>query len=249
MASEYFKDKVVLITGASRGIGRAIATAFAQHGSQVIANYNRSKDEADDLAARLTSDGYKIDLFQADVSKGKQVEKMIDEVVGKYGRIDVLVNNAGVRKDGFLAMMSEVDWDEVININLKSVYYTCKWVSRIMISQRQGKIINITSLSALKGRAGQTNYSASKGGLISFTKSLALELAPYGIQVNAVAPGFIETDMVKQLGQDRKDELLAGIPLGRFGKPSDVPGAVLFLASGAADYITGQTMVIDGGIS
>ena len=237
-----------MVTGASRGIGRAIAEAFSRQGSMVMLNYNKSADSANEVAAKLASEGYKIDLFQADVSKGKEVEKMIDSIVEKYGRIDVLVNNAGIRKDAFLAMMSDEDWNQVIDTNLKSVYYACKWVSRVMIRQRSGKIINMTSLSALKGLAGQTNYSASKGGIISFTRSLARELAPYGIQVNAVAPGLIETGMTEKLGH-KKDDLLASIPFKRLGKPSDVAGGVLFLASQMADYITGYTLAIDGGIS
>jgi len=248
MASKCLERKVVLVTGASRGIGRAIAEAFSQQGSRVILNYNKSAGSANDVATKLASEGHKIDLFQADVSKGKEVEKMIDSIVEKYGKLDVLVNNAGIRKDAFLAMMSDEDWNQVIDTNLRSVYYTCKWTSRAMIKQRKGKIINITSLSALKGLAGQTNYSASKGGVISFTKSLAMELASYGIQVNAVAPGIIETDMTKELGH-KKDDLLAKIPFKRFGKPSDITGGVLFLASEKADYITGFTLAIDGGVS
>jgi len=248
MNSKCLEKKVVLVTGASRGIGRAIAEAFSQQGSRVILNYNKSADKANSIAAKLASEGYKIHLFQADVSKGKEVEKMIDDIVGKYGRIDILVNNAGIKKDMFLAMMSDEDWNQVIDTNLRSVYYACKWASRIMIRQRKGKIINMASLSALKGVPGQTNYSASKGGIISFTKSLARELAPYGIQVNAVAPGIIETDMTKALGH-KKDELLAKIPFRRFGKPSEVADGVLFLASEMADYVTGCTLAIDGGVS
>jgi len=173
---------------------------------------------------------------------------MISGVSEKYGRVDVLVNNAGIRRDVYLAMMSEEDWDQIQDVNLKAIYHTCKWVSRIMIGQREGKIINISSVSALKGVAGQTNYSASKGGMISFTKSLALELAPYNIQVNAIAPGFIETDMVKDL-EKKKDKFLENIPLGRFGLPEEVSGGVLFLASGDADYITGVVLAIDGGLT
>jgi len=248
MASKCFDGKVVLVTGASRGIGRAIAEAFSQHGSQVILNYSKSTNNAKNVADKLTSQGHKVELFQADVSKGEEVEKMIDDIVRKYSKIDVLVNNAGIRKDAFLAMMSDKDWNQVIDTNLRSIYYTCKWVSRVMIRERKGKIVNITSLSALKGLAGQTNYSASKGGIISFTKSLAIELAPYGIQVNAVAPGIIETDMTKGLGH-KKDDFLAKIPFKRFGRPSDIAGGVLFLASENADYITGFTLAIDGGIS
>lgn len=243
-----FENKIVLVTGASRGIGRAIAVSFAQEGAQVIGNYNNSKEEAHCLEEELKGKGYNIELVQADIGNKEAVEKMMTEIADKYGRVDILVNNAGLRRDVYLAMMSEEDWDLVQNVNLKGLYHTCKWVSRMMIGQRGGKIINISSISALKGVAGQTNYSASKGGMISFTKSLALELAPYGIQVNAIAPGFIETDMVKGL-EDKKDAFLENIPLGRFGKPEEISEGVLFLASDGADYITGFVLAIDGGLT
>jgi len=243
-----FENKVVLITGASRGIGRALAISFAQEGARVVVNYNKSEETARILKKMLLEKGYTIELARADMGNKEEIEKMISEVFEKYGRIDVLVNNAGLKRDAYLAMMSEEDWDHVQNVNLKAIYHTCKWVSRIMIGQRSGKIINISSVSALKGVAGQTNYSASKGAMISFTKSLALELAPYDIQVNAIAPGFIETDMVKDLGK-RKDAFLEKIPLGRFGVPEEVSGGVLFLASKDANYITGLTLAIDGGLT
>lgn len=248
MDSKYFDGKVVLVTGGSRGIGRAIAVAFARHGSRVIVNYNKSEDRAQALALEMASEGYSVDLLQADVSKGEEVDRLIDEVIRRHDRIDVLVNNAGIRRDGFLAMMAEEDWDQVMNVNLKSAYHTCKRVSRIMIGQRSGNIVNVASLSGLKGLPGQTNYSASKGGLIAFTKSLAQELAPYGIRVNAVAPGIIETDMIEDI-EERKGEFLAKIPLARFGESSDVASGVLFLASEMADYITGCTLAIDGGLT
>jgi 3-oxoacyl-[acyl-carrier protein] reductase len=243
-----FENKVILITGASRGIGRTLAASFAEEGAQVIANYNRSEEDARSLEKDLKKKGYKIEVMRADIGSKEEIEKMMAEISEKYGRVDVLVNNAGLRRDVYLAMMSEEDWDQVQNVNLKGVYHTCKWVSRMMIGQRGGKIINISSVSALKGVAGQTNYSASKGGMISFTKSLALELAPYGIQVNAIAPGFIETDMVKDL-EDKRPAFLEKIPLGRFGVPEDVSGGVLFLASEDSDYITGFVLAIDGGLT
>ena len=243
-----FENKVVLITGASRGIGRTLATSFAQAGARVIANYNKSREDAYSLEKTLREKGYTIELVRADMGSKEDIETMISGVTEKYGRVDVLVNNAGLRRDVYLAMMSEEDWDQVQNVNLKALYHTCKWVARIMIGQRGGKIINISSVSALKGVAGQTNYAASKGGMISFTKSLALELAPYDIQVNAIAPGFIETDMVKDLGK-RKDAFLEKIPLGRFGVPEEVSGGVLFLASEDANYITGLVLAIDGGLT
>jgi 3-oxoacyl-[acyl-carrier protein] reductase len=174
---------------------------------------------------------------------------MVDEIQKKYSRIDILINNAGIRKDGFLAMMSEEDWDDVINSNLKSVFNVTKWVSRVMIPERKGKIINISSVSGLKGVAGQANYSASKGGIISFTRSIAVELAKFGIQVNAIVPGLIETDMIGGMKDSRKEEILAHIPLARMGKQDDVVAGVIFLSSQEADYITGYTLAIDGGLS
>jgi 3-oxoacyl-[acyl-carrier protein] reductase len=244
-----FKDKVILVTGASRGIGRAIAAAYAKFGARVIANYNKSKEEASRLVEELSANGYFLEAIQADVSNGKEVEKMVDEIQKKYSRIDILINNAGIRKDGFLAMMSEEDWDDVINSNLKSVFNVTKWVSRVMIPERKGKIINISSVSGLKGVAGQANYSASKGGIISFTRSIAVELAKFGIQVNAIVPGLIETDMIGGMKDSRKEEILAHIPLARMGKQDDVVAGVIFLSSQEADYITGYTLAIDGGLS
>ncbi len=243
-----FENKVVLITGASRGIGRALAISFAQAGAQVIANYNKSEKMAHSLEEELTEQGHKIEIVRADIGSKEDIEKMMAEITEKYGHIDILVNNAGLKRDVYLAMMSEEDWDLVQDVNLKGLYHICKWVSRMMIGQRAGKIINISSVSALKGVAGQTNYSASKGGMISFTKSLALELAPYGIQVNTIAPGFIETDMVKDLA-DKRETFLEKIPLKRFGKPEEISGGVLFLASDAASYITGIVLAIDGGLT
>ena len=244
-----FENKVVLITGASRGIGKAIATAYSKLGAKVIANYNKSREDALELVRKLSSEGYSIEAIQADVSKNKEVERMIDEVLKKYNHIDILINNAGIRKDGFLAMMSEEDWDEVINVNLKSVFNVTKWVSRAMVSELKGKIINISSVSALKGVAGQANYSASKGGIVSFTRSIAVELARFGIQVNVVVPGLIETDMSSEINENRKKEILAHIPLERLGKLEDVVAAVIFLSSQKADYITGYTLAVDGGLS
>ena len=244
-----FKDQVVLVTGASRGIGKAIAAAYAKLGAIVIANYNKSREEALGLVKELNSNDYSIEVIQADVSKSKEAEKMVDEIIKKHNRIDILINNAGIRKDGFLAMMSEEDWDDVINVNLKSVFNVTKWVSRAMVSERKGKIINISSVSALKGVAGQSNYSASKGGIISFSRSIAVELARFGIQVNIVVPGLIETDMSSGMGGNRKNEILSHVPLARIGKLEDVVSGVVFLSSQKADYITGYTLVIDGGLS
>lgn len=249
MEDSQFKNKVVLVTGGSRGIGKAIATGYSKLGAKVIVNYNKSKEEALGLAKKLSSEGYTIQSIQADVSESKEAERMVDEVLKQYNRIDILINNAGIRRDGFLAMMSEEDWDEVINVNLKSVFNVTKWVSRAMVSERKGKIINISSVSALKGVAGQSNYSASKGGIISFTRSIAVELARFGIRVNVVAPGLIETDMSDGMDKNRKDEILAHVPLARIGKLEDVVAGVIFLSSQEADYITGYTLAIDGGLS
>jgi 3-oxoacyl-[acyl-carrier protein] reductase len=243
-----FKDKVALVTGASRGIGRAIAEALSLHGACVIANYNKSEKEISSLVDSLQSKNCAIEAMRADVTDGKAVEGMVDEIVKRYERIDILVNNAGLNKDSFLALMSDEDWKKVIDTNLNSVFYVTKWVSRVMMRQREGRIINISSLSAFKGLAGQTNYAASKGGVISFTRAAARELARFGIRVNAIAPGLIETDIIKDMDQGALEELTRGIPLGRIGTVNDIAKAVLFLASSEADYITGQALLIDGGL-
>jgi 3-oxoacyl-[acyl-carrier protein] reductase len=249
MGDSEFKNKVILVTGASRGIGKALATAYSRLGARVIANYNKSKNEVLELVKNLSNEGHSVEAIQADVSKNKEAERMVDEILREYNHIDILINNAGIRRDGFLAMMSEEDWDEVMNINLKSVFNVTKWVSRAMVSERKGKIINISSVSALKGVAGQSNYSASKGGIVSFSRSIAVELARFGIQVNVVAPGLIETDMSSGIDENRKNEILSHIPLARIGKFEDVVAGVIFLSSQKADYITGYTLAIDGGLS
>lgn len=244
-----FKDKIVLVTGASRGLGRAIAIAYSKLGARVIGNYNKSKEEALALVKELNSAGNSIEVIQADVSKSRETENMVDEILRKHGHVDILINNAGIRKDGFLAVMSEEDWDDVINVNLKSVFNVTKWVSRAMVAERKGKIVNISSVSALKGVSGQANYSASKGGIISFTRSVAVELARFGIQVNVVVPGLIETDMSSGMDEKRRNEILSHIPLARIGKLEDVVSGVIFLSSQEADYITGYTLTVDGGLS
>ncbi len=244
----YFKNKVALVTGASRGIGRAIAESLSLCGARVIANYHKSEKEITSLVESLQNKHCAIEALRADVTNGKEVERMVDEVVKRYERIDILINNAGLKRDSFLALMSDEDWVEVIDTNLKSVYYVTKWVSRIMMRQHEGKIINMSSLSAFKGLAGQANYAASKGGVISFTRAVARELGRFGIQVNAVAPGLIETDILKDMDKEALKELIQGIPLGRIGTVGDIVGAVLFLASNHSDYIAGQTLLIDGGL-
>jgi 3-oxoacyl-[acyl-carrier protein] reductase len=244
----YFKDKVVLVTGASRGIGRGIAEALSLRGARVIANYHKSEKEIMELVDALHNKNCVIETYRADVTNGKEVEGMIDEIVKRYERIDILVNNAGLRRDSLLSLMSDEDWEKVIDTNLKSIYYVTKWVSRIMIKQRKGKIINISSLSAFKGLAGQTNYAASKGGAISFTLAAARELGRFGIQVNAIAPGLVETDILQNMDKEYLKKLTQEIPLGRIGSVNDVVGGVLFLASECSDYITGQALLIDGGL-
>ena len=248
MENTYFKNKVAIVTGASRGIGRAIAESLSLHGARVIANYHNSEKEITSLVKAMQNKHCEIEALRADVTNGKEVEKMVDEVVKRHERIDILINNAGLRRDSFLALMSDEDWEAVIDTNLKSVYHVTKWVSRIMMRQREGNIVNISSLSAFKGLAGQTNYAASKGGVISFTRAAARELSRFGIRVNAIAPGLIETDILKTMDQEALKKLVQEIPLGRIGTVDDVIGAVLFLASNMADYITGETILIDGGL-
>ncbi|MBF0569801.1 MAG: 3-oxoacyl-ACP reductase FabG [Candidatus Omnitrophica bacterium] len=243
------KGKVALVTGASRGIGRAIAEAFALAGAQVVANYNKSEQELNALVDELRGKGCKIEACQADVTKGALVEKMIDGIVERHGRIDILVNNAGVKKDTFMAMMNEEEWDKVIEGNLKSVFLLTKWASRAMMRQRSGKIINISSLSAFKGLPGQTNYAASKGGVISFTRAAARELGRFGIQINAIAPGLIETDMLKGMEPAVIEEMKRSIPLGRLGVAQDVVAAAFYLAGDGSNYMTGQSIILDGGLS
>ena len=248
MENTYFKNKVALVTGASRGIGKAIAESLSLQGAHVIANYNKSEKEIMSLVESLRNKNCSIEAFCADVTVGKEVERMIDEITKRHKRIDILINNAGLKRDSFLALMSYEDWAKVIDTNLTSVFYVTKWVSRIMMQQREGNIINISSLSAFKGLAGQTSYAASKGGVISFTRAAARELSRFGIRVNAIAPGLIETDIIKSMDQEALKVLTKEIPLGRIGTVQDVVGAVLFLASNKSDYITGETLLIDGGL-
>jgi 3-oxoacyl-[acyl-carrier protein] reductase len=240
--------RVVLVTGGSRGLGRAISGAFVSQGDIVVINCSRSPEEAMDLKEALTRAGGEVSIEQADVSDHVQVKRMVDSVVQKYGRIDVLVNNAGIVRDGLLMLMPEKDWTDVINVNLTGVFNCTKSVSEYMIDQKSGVVINISSLSGLTGLPGQTNYSASKGGVIAFTKALSKELAAFGVRVNAVAPGVIETEITGSLNSRTKDAFLASIPLKRFGRPEEVASVVLFLASSAASYITGETICVTGGL-
>ncbi|MBL8006815.1 MAG: 3-oxoacyl-[acyl-carrier-protein] reductase [Ignavibacteria bacterium] len=236
-----FKDKTILITGGSRGIGRSIAESFAGEEASVIVTFKNSIDEE-------YFNSKNISFYKCDVSDMKSVQETIDDIIKSRGKIDVLINNAGVTKDGLLMRMSEEDWDIVIDTNLKGVFNMTKAVSRNMMSKRSGKIINITSVSGIMGNPGQANYSASKAGVIGFTKAVAKELSSRNINVNAVAPGFIETEMTDKLTEEVRQSYLNSIPLKRFGKGSDIAGVVRFLASADADYITGQTICVDGGI-
>ena len=244
-----FKDKRVIITGATKGIGKAIALSFAREGAWIAANYASDHKSAADAASELTPIAKKFMLIKADISSRFRVDEMIKQVVDQWQYVDILVNNAGIIRDKLLMFLNEEDWDSVIDVNLKGTYLCSRGIIRTMISRKFGRIINMTSPSALLGRAGQTNYSASKGGVISFTKSLSKEIARLGITVNAVCPGFISTAMTNNLDQDIKCDLTSRIPMGRLGIPEDVVGAVLFLASERAGYITGQVLAVDGGLT
>lgn len=240
--------KVALITGASRGIGRAVAICLAEAGAKVVINYAGNTKAAEEVQRVITENGGQAILAQADVSSAEAVENMVKETVNALGRIDILVNNAGITRDTLLMRMKEADWDAVINTNLKGIFSCTKAVSRVMMKQKSGYIVNMSSVVGLMGNAGQSNYAAAKAGVIGFTKAMAKELAPRGITVNAIAPGFIATDMTAVLPDQVKEELAVKIPLGRLGDPKDVARAVLFLVSGSADYITGQTLNVDGGM-
>jgi 3-oxoacyl-[acyl-carrier protein] reductase len=241
-------QRVVLVTGGSRGIGKAISAAFAANGDTVIINYHTSFDEANKVKLELLPGNTSVSLERADVSDYLQAKRMVANILEKYGKIDVVVNNAGIVRDGFLMLMSERDWNDVIAINLNGVFNCSKAVSESMISQRNGIIINIASLSGITGLSGQANYSAAKGGVIAFTKALSKELAPFNIRVNAVAPGVIETEIVDSLNERVKNNFLNAIPMKRFGKPDEVASVVKFLASPDAVYITGETICVTGGL-
>lgn len=240
--------KVVLVTGASRGIGRAIALRLAKDGATVVVNYAGNEAAANETREMIESIGGKASLSRADVSSAEAVEQMVKDVMQEYGQIDILINNAGITKDGLLMRMKEADWDAVLNTNLKGVYHCTKAVARYMMKQKSGKIVNLTSVVGLTGNIGQANYAAAKAGVIGFTKSIAKELAARGVQVNAVAPGFIDTDMTAVLTDEIKKSMVEKIPLARLGAAEDVANAVAFLVSEDASYITGQTLNVDGGM-
>ena len=242
-------DKVALVTGGSRGIRRAIALALAHAGAHVMISYRSAAAEADAVVAEIKKLGRDSVGFQSDVAQHAASAELIEKILASHKRLDILVNNAGITKDGLLMRMSEEDWDVVIATNLKSVFNLSKAAVRPMMSQRSGKIINITSIAGVIGNAGQTNYASSKAGVIGFTKSLAKELGSRNIQVNAVAPGFVETDMTSKLNDDQRKKLEENIPLRRTAKPEEIASVVRFLASPDADYITGQVLCVDGGLT
>lgn len=241
------RDKVALVTGAARGIGRAIALTLAENGANV-AVVDLNIDEAAKVADEITTIGRRAIGLGGSVSNQQDVEAFVEKVSAEFGRIDILVNNAGITRDTLLMRMKEEDWDAVINVNLKGTFLCTKAVSRIMMKQRYGRIVNISSVVGLMGNAGQANYGASKAGIIGFTKTVARELAPRGITSNAIAPGFIVTSMTEVLSEEIKTKLKDQIPLGRLGDPVDIANTVVFLASDAASYITGQTIAVDGGM-
>lgn len=242
------EGKVALVTGASRGIGRAIALELAQNGANVAVNYAGSEAKANEVVDEIKALGREAFAVQADVSDSEAVAAMVKATVEQFGRLDILVNNAGITKDNLLMRMKDSEWDDVININLKGVFLTTKAVTRQMMKQRQGRIINIASIVGVSGNPGQANYVAAKAGVIGLTKTAAKELSSRNITVNAIAPGFISTDMTDKLTEEVKTEMLKQIPLARFGEPSDISNAVTFLASDKSSYITGQTIHIDGGM-
>ena len=241
-------DRVAVVTGAGRGIGRGIALELAKRGATVVVNYNASADAAEQVVAEIEAAGGKAAALKADVSKLAEADSLIKTAHEQFGKIDILVNNAGTTRDGLIMMMKEDDWDTVINTNLKSAWNCARAVSKVMMRKRYGRIVNITSVVGLAGQGGQTNYAASKAGLIGLTKALAKELAGRQITVNAVAPGFVLTALTSNLPQNLMDELNKRIPLERWGTAEDVAYAVAFLASDEAAYITGHVLTVDGGL-
>ena len=242
------EGKIALVTGGARGIGRAICLELAARGATVIVNYNRSGAAADELVAWIEANGGAAKSLRTDVSDADQVASMFKAVISEFKSIDILVNNAGMTRDNVIMMMKPADFDAVIETNLRSCWLCCKSAARAMMRKRSGCIVNITSVVGIAGNGGQTNYAASKAGIIGLTKSLAKELAARGLRVNAVAPGFVETDMTADLSDEIKDKAVQAIPLGRMGAATDIAKAVAFLASDDASYITGQTLVVDGGM-
>ena len=241
--------KVAIVTGASRGIGKTIAQTLAEAGATVVLNYNGSAEAAEQTATDIRSRGGMAEAVKCNVSEDAESEAFVKTVLQKYGRIDILVNNAGITRDNLIVRMTEEEFDAVLDTNLKGAFHMIKHLTRTFMKQRYGKIINISSVSGILGNAGQANYAASKAGLIGLTKSVARELASRNVCVNAVAPGFIRTDMTEKLSETVKDNAVGQIPLGKMGSPEDVAQAVLFLAEEASDYITGQVLCVDGGMA
>ncbi len=243
------EGKVAVVTGASRGIGKAIALELAGRGAFVVINYNGSKDRAMEVKQEIEQKGGQAAVCQCNVSDFGKCEAFIQGVIKEYGSIDILVNNAGITKDGLLMKMSEADFDSVLDVNLKGAFNTIRFASRQMLKQRSGRIINMSSVVGISGNAGQANYASSKAGIIGLTKAAAKELASRGITVNAIAPGFIETEMTEVLPEAVKESTAAQIPLGKFGKPEDIAKTAAFLVSEDAGYITGQVIQVDGGMA
>ena len=242
------KGKNVIVTGATRGIGREIALTLAQNGANIAMNYRNLNSEVEDLINEIKSFGVDALAIKCDVSITDEVDNFVKEVRSHYNTIDVLVNNAGITKDGLILRMKEEDFDDVLDVNLKGTFNTTKSVSSIMVRQKYGKIINISSVVGIAGNAGQCNYAASKAGVIGFSKSVARELASRNINVNVVAPGYINTDMTKNLPDKVKEEIIKSIPMKKIGDPKEVANLVLFLSSNLSDYITGQVINVDGGM-
>lgn len=243
------EKKVALVTGASRGIGRQIALTLAREGMFVIVNYNGSVEKSQEVVDNIRKNGGEGVLYQCDVSDFGQTEAMVKDLVKAYGHVDVLINNAGITRDNLIMRMSEADFDQVIETNLKGCFNTIRHLSRQMLKQRSGRIINISSVSGVLGNAGQANYAASKAGIIGLTKTMARELASRGITVNAIAPGFVNTEMTEVLSDQVKEAAVSQIPLGRFGETRDIAEMAAFLASERAGYITGQVIHVDGGMA
>lgn len=243
-----FKDEVVLITGSTRGIGLGVAEAFAEQGAMVII-IGRDDAQAKEIASKLKAKGHKADGFGCDVTNLAQAQETVNKILDIHQRIDILVNNAGITRDNLLLRLDENDWDEVIRVNLKGVFNVTKILAKVMLRAKKGKIINIASVIGITGNIGQSNYAASKAGIIAFSKSVAKELSYKNITVNCIAPGYIKTDMTAKVSEAMQQKVLENIPLSRFGEVSDVAGVCLFLASPAANYITGQTIVVDGGLT
>ena len=243
------EGQIAVVTGASRGIGKAIAKELAAQGAIVVINYNGSEERAKEVKQTIEENGGKASIYKCNVSDFVACEAMIKDIVKEYGHLDILVNNAGITKDGLIMKMKEEDFDSVLNVNLKGTFNTIRHSARQMLKQRSGKIINISSVSGILGNVGQANYAASKAGVIGLTKTMARELGSRGITVNAIAPGFVDTEMTEVLSEEIRENACKQIILGRFGKPEDIANTAVFLASDKADYITGQVISVDGGMN